>query len=812
MPRLKIPIARRSHLHPWAIIAALAWTAIMAVLLVDDLARNRRSIEGQALAQARAHLNRDVALLRWVTQHGGIYVPVDAPNPRASDGAEIPNRELTAQSGQCLALIDPVRMKRQLEEEFLRQPALTGRITDARRVGFGETANAWDRSALGKLAAGAPEVSEFTRIDGRPFFNLMRPIATEEGCLKCHQSYRVGEVRAGETVSLSMASLLGQKRQADTNSVRAMAFFWILGMVGLAVGVHYRNLRDEERQVADAERIRHRVHLEKTVAERTAELRAEIAERERVAGLLRMQRDLSTNLASASHLREALEMLLDAVLSVEGIDCGGIYLIDAETGALDLMCQRGLKQEFLERSSHYTSDSPQAQLVRDGEPAYLVYSELELPMDPVKANEGLRAVAVLPVHYGDEIVAAINLATHSADSLPDETRYAIESMAAQVGAIIGRVRAQEADGELKQRILAIFDNVNDALLIHDLAGRILEVNRVAADRLSYPRESLRGMSVAELEAPEFASQTSARIDELRARGHAVFESAHVRCDGQIIPVELSSRLIDYQGAPAILSVARDITERKRSEEIQETLVKELEKKNAELEQFTYTVSHDLKSPLITIRGFVGLLEKDLAVGELPRAQDRLSRITKATETMHALLSQLLELSRIGRSIHPPERVEVGELVGEVINLMSQQLEERGARVTVSSELPVIYGDRPRIWELFQNLIDNAVKFVGEETSPRIDIGIRRDGDEMICFVRDNGQGIDARFHDRIFGLFERLNPAKAGTGVGLAAVKRIVEIHGGRVWVESDGSGCGSTFCFTLPTAGQPDEVASRAA
>ena len=116
-------------------------------------------------------------------------------------------------------------------------------------------------------------------------------------------------------------------------------------------------------------------------------------------------------------------------------------------------------------------------------------------------------------------------------------------------------------------------------------------------------------------------------------------------------------------------------------------------------------------------------------------------------------------------------------------------------------MPVVLGDRVRLLQVYQNLIGNAVKFMGDQAAPRVEIGLRQDGTETVFFVRDNGRGIDPEYHDKIFGLFERLNAQVPGTGIGLQLVKRIVEVHGGRVWVESEGQGKGSTFCFTLPLA-----------
>lgn len=247
----------------------------------------------------------------------------------------------------------------------------------------------------------------------------------------------------------------------------------------------------------------------------------------------------------------------------------------------------------------------------------------------------------------------------------------------------------------------------------------------------------------------------------------------------------------------------EIAERARVEEERKSLIAELEAKNAELERFTYTVSHDLKSPLITIKGFMGLLEQDAAAGDSGRMKVDMARISNAVAKMRRLLDELLELSRIGRLVNPPEEVELGELAREAAGLVAGRLAERAAELIIADDLPVIYGDRSRLREVLENLIDNGVKFMGDQPDPRIEIGARRDDEETVFYVRDNGVGVDPRYHEKIFGLFEQLNPKIEGTGVGLAIVKRIVEVHGGRIWVESAGAGQGSTFCFTLPSKSQ---------
>jgi signal transduction histidine kinase len=205
---------------------------------------------------------------------------------------------------------------------------------------------------------------------------------------------------------------------------------------------------------------------------------------------------------------------------------------------------------------------------------------------------------------------------------------------------------------------------------------------------------------------------------------------------------------------------------------------------------------------VTINGFLGYLEQDTASGNLERVRQDRQRIQEAVNKMHRLLTDLLELSRIGRMMNTPEIIPFDELVHDALALVHGQLEARSVTVQTQPGLPAVHGDRQRLTEALQNLLDNAAKYMGEQDDPRIEIGLRRtQGDKFVFFVRDNGIGIAPEYHERVFGLFNKLDSRTEGTGVGLALVKRIVEFHDGSIWVESAGEGQGTTVCFSLPSA-----------
>lgn len=348
-----------------------------------------------------------------------------------------------------------------------------------------------------------------------------------------------------------------------------------------------------------------------------------------------------------------------------------------------------------------------------------------------------------------------------------------------------------------QRSRASFHNIversSDGIIITDQQGKVRFANLATDHFFEQGREGLIDQPFPH------------RLD---AGGSLIVDIVGVNAEGG--KAEVRKIETQWEGKPAHLMLLRDITAQKRVEAEREKLIEELESRNSELERFTYTISHDLKAPLITIRGFLGFLEKDALGGNTERLEHDVRRISEATDKMQRLLNELLELSRIGRMMNPPEEIPFGEIVREALELVRGQVEARRVRVQVAADLPTVYGDRVRLVEVLQNLLDNAIKFMGSQTEPRIEVGCRpSDGNSApVLFVRDNGIGVAPQFHERIFGLFNKLDPHSEGTGVGLALVKRIVEFHGGKIWVESEGNNKGATFCFIIASRPKQPDIA----
>ena len=361
-------------------------------------------------------------------------------------------------------------------------------------------------------------------------------------------------------------------------------------------------------------------------------------------------------------------------------------------------------------------------------------------------------------------------------------------------------QVQDVLKNTEARTRAILASIPDMIFEISKDGTFLDFMASSEIAPVMPPSQFIGKNIRDLFPPSIAQQSvfalerTLATDQLHAFEYGLPPGEEVQFfEARVSAISPESAMI----------MVRDISQRKWIESEREKLINELEETNGELERFTYTVSHDLKSPLITIKGFLGFLEQDATSGNIVRLKSDIKRIADATDKMQLLLNELLELSRIGRLTNPYQSVSFEELAHEMVELLYGRLHEKEIQVHIQANLPNIYGDRRRLSEVLQNLIDNAAKFMGDQPNPRIEIGQQGNQNGMpVLFVKDNGVGIDPIHQDRIFGLFNKLDATSDGTGIGLALVKRIIEVHGGRIWVQSE-VGKGATFFFTLPVGPQ---------
>ena len=334
----------------------------------------------------------------------------------------------------------------------------------------------------------------------------------------------------------------------------------------------------------------------------------------------------------------------------------------------------------------------------------------------------------------------------------------------------------------------------DSVLRLSADGRILE-SRGRQTIMTSTSDDIVGKSLDEMPIPDAVKQglSNAIATELKTARVSAFEFDLPDKDESY-----EARIIKH-GNDEVICIVRDVTAQEVIRRQQDILTEELEAKNAELERFVYTVSHDLKSPLVTITGYIGMLQQAIESNDSDRIKNDLNQISRAAENMAELLEGLLELSRIGRIVNPPEAGSLNYLVRNAVDSVREKIVSRGIELEIGDDMPQYWGDRLRLLEVLQNLLENAIKFMGDQPSPRIRISALENGDEIVCRVEDNGIGIDPRYHERIFNLFERLDTETDGTGIGLSLVQRIIEAHGGTVRVKSAGDQQGCTIEFTLP-------------
>jgi PAS domain S-box-containing protein len=350
------------------------------------------------------------------------------------------------------------------------------------------------------------------------------------------------------------------------------------------------------------------------------------------------------------------------------------------------------------------------------------------------------------------------------------------------------------------RLQAITDTAQDAIFMMNPEGKVVFTNPAIRKIFGYEPEEILGHDLhsffrfAELREKNRTAIANAKQKAIAKCGAAVFELTTRHKDGHEISVELSLGKVLLNEEIHDVGVLRDISIRKAVEA-------EVQQKNEELEQFVYIVSHDLKSPLITLNSFLEMLQQDMAGNHPERVEKDINFMRGAIRKMDQLLTALLHLSRTGRKEGPPQHIRLQALIDSVLAALAGPIRDHAIDLIVEPHNLQLFGDQLQLGQIWQNLIENAIKYRGEQSEPQIVVGVDLSNKEPEFFVCDNGIGIAPKHAERVFGLFSQLNPGSDGCGLGLALVKKIVERYQGKIRVESDGPGHGSCFKFTLPAA-----------
>jgi PAS domain S-box-containing protein len=365
-----------------------------------------------------------------------------------------------------------------------------------------------------------------------------------------------------------------------------------------------------------------------------------------------------------------------------------------------------------------------------------------------------------------------------------------------------RARDEEALREAQERFRSAFDNAPIGVAVIDPEGRFLQVNRSLCDILGYPEEFLLATTFQEITHPDDveASMEQVRRAMRNEVGSYSLEKRYLAAGGRHVWVSLSVSLVrNAEGDPLyFVDQIQDITERKRAERELARRAEELAHANAELEQFSYSVSHDLRAPLRSIDGFSQILLEDYADRLDEEGRSYLGRVRAASQHMGHLMDDLLDLSRVSRDPLRTARVDLSALARDIAEELRGPQPEREVEFVVADGLEAD-GDARLLAVALENLLGNAWKFTSKEPTARIEFGSLSENGTRVFFVRDDGAGFDPAYADRLFGAFQRLHNDEdfEGTGIGLATVQRVIHRHGGRLWAEG-GVDKGATFYFTL--------------
>ncbi len=358
---------------------------------------------------------------------------------------------------------------------------------------------------------------------------------------------------------------------------------------------------------------------------------------------------------------------------------------------------------------------------------------------------------------------------------------------------------EEALREAEEKYRTLVEYANDAIVILQ-RGETVYCNPAFVTLLGYAVEETMTWHAIDLFVLEDRERVAA-FERQRSDAEAApeqYEMGLMTRDGQQVTVEAKPRVIQYLGEPATMMVMRDVTERKQAEATLAQHARDLARSNADLEQFAYVASHDLQEPLRKITSFTELLAKHLSSRLDDDAETFMGFITDGATRMQGLIRDLLAYSRVGKSGTTFEPTDVTAILQETLSTMELSLQEQHAEVTYDP-LPTVMGKPTLIRQLFQNLVSNALKFHGPK-SLHVHVSAELQDEQWLFAVRDNGIGIEPQYAERIFVIFQRLHSRVEypGTGIGLAICQKIVEHHGGRIWVESE-LGQGTTFYYTLP-------------
>ena len=532
---------------------------------------------------------------------------------------------------------------------------------------------------------------------------------------------------------------------------------------------------------------------------------SDITERQYMRNLLKIQRDISLGLSETTTLSELLTHVLDTSLKIEGIDSGGVYLLDPLTGVLNLIIHKGLPDEFVRTASHYKADTPQTKLVMKGDPIFIQYPKIGFKLNKIHKKEGIKAIAIVPIKYENKVIGALNLASHVYDEIPLATRNVIESIAGIIGGAIIRVKAEESLRESEEKFRTLIESSPIPIFIFD-KDNIHYINPAFTNVFGYKYKDFLKISHWDLIHPDCYNEIKKRgIDRLSGKDVITrYETRLLSKKGETVWVDMSPKSLIYNGKQATIVFASNITERKKMEE---QLIHS--EKMSAVGQLAAGVAHEFNNLLTIIMGNAEMSQNAASIEDI---KESLKVIETTSMRGESLVRNLSIFSRPKKL--KMESGDIIKVIDEVAKLQKKQLklENINLKKEYQPHSNILF-DFGNMEQVFMNLFVNARHAILPKKKGEIIISIKDLDNYVEIQFSDNGIGMDNRVKIKIFepffttkGAFAKDNLKIKGSGLGLSVTYKIIQQHKGIIEVES-GKGRGTTFIIRLPISKKKGEI-----